>query len=77
MPNIILPAWWQLEYKINLLFGRGTRAFQVAPGKHLPANAGDRETRIQSLGWEDPLEKVMAAHSSIVAWRNLMDREAW
>ena len=28
---------------------------------------------IQSLGWEDPLEKVMAAHSSIVA----MDRGAW
>ena len=28
-----------------------------------------RETRIQSLGWEDPLEKGMAAHSSILAWR--------
>ena len=28
-----------------------------------------RETWIQSLGWEDPLEKVKAAHSSILAWR--------
>ena len=28
-----------------------------------------RETRVQSLGWEDPLEKEMAAHSSIVAWK--------
>ena len=28
-----------------------------------------RETRIQSLGWEDPLEKGMAAHSNILAWR--------
>ena len=46
MPNIMLPAWWQLEYKINLLFGRGTGASQVATGKHLPANAGDRETQI-------------------------------
>ena len=28
-----------------------------------------RETRVQSLGWEDPLEKEMAAHSSTLAWR--------
>ena len=28
-----------------------------------------QETRIQSLGWEVPLEKGMAIHSSILAWR--------
>ena len=28
-----------------------------------------QEIWIQSLGWEDPLEKGMAAHSSILAWR--------
>ena len=28
-----------------------------------------RETWVRSLGWEDPLEKVMATHSSILAWR--------
>ena len=28
-----------------------------------------QETPIQSLGWEDPLEKGMATHSSVVAWR--------
>ena len=27
------------------------------------------ETRVRSLGWEDPLEKGMATHSSILAWR--------
>ena len=27
------------------------------------------ETWVQSLGWEDPLEKAKAAHSSILAWR--------
>ena len=27
------------------------------------------ETWVQSLGWEDPLEKGMAAHSSILAWK--------
>ena len=28
-----------------------------------------RETQVRSLGWEDPLEKEMATHSSILAWR--------
>ena len=34
--------------------------------KNLPANAG-QETWVQSLSWEDPLEKGMATHSSILA----------
>ena len=34
--------------------------------KSLPAM---RETQVQSLGWEDPLEKEMATHFSILAWR--------
>ena len=28
-----------------------------------------QETQVQSLGWEDPLDKEMAAHSSILAWK--------
>ena len=28
-----------------------------------------QETHVQSLGWEDPLEKGMATHASILAWR--------
>ena len=35
------------------------------------------ETWVQSLGQEDPLEKGMATHSSILAWRIAMDRGAW
>ena len=35
-------------------------------GKHLPT---PRETQVQSLGWEDPLEKEMATHSSTLAWK--------
>ena len=31
--------------------------------------AAMRETWVQSLGWEDPLEKDMTTHSSIPAWR--------
>jgi len=34
--------------------------------KRLPAM---RETRVGSLGWQDPLEKEMATHSSILAWK--------
>ena len=36
-----------------------------------------QETWVRSLGWEDPLEEVMATHSSVLAWRIRMDREAW
>ena len=32
-------------------------------------SAAVQETQFQSLGWEDPLEKGMATHSSILAWR--------
>ena len=32
-------------------------------------NVRDIRTRVQSLGWEDPLVEGMAAHSSILAWR--------
>ena len=36
-----------------------------------------QETQVQSLGWEDPLEEGMAAHSSILPWENPMNRGAW
>ena len=36
--------------------------------KNLPAVQEMQETWVQSLGWEDPLEEEMAAHSSILAW---------
>ena len=34
--------------------------------KNMPAM---QETRVQSLGWEDPLEKGMTTHSRVPAWR--------
>ena len=46
---------------------RNARASLVAQRiKHLPAM---QETWVQSLGWKDPLEKEVATHSSILAWR--------
>ena len=38
---------------------------------------GCKRQWVQSLGWEDHLEKEMATHSSILAWRIPMDRGAW
>ena len=35
--------------------------------KNPPASAGDKETQVPSLGWEDPLDEGMATHSSILA----------
>ena len=45
----------------------------VVKKKKSACNAGDP---VQSLGWEDPLEKGMANHPSILAWK-IMDRGAW
>ena len=39
--------------------------------KNLPAI---QETQVPSLGWEDPLEKGKATHSSILAWRSLVTK---
>ena len=36
-----------------------------------------QESRVRSLGWEDPLEERMATHSSIHPWRIPVDRGAW
>ena len=41
--------------------------------KNLPAT---RESQVRSLGWEDPLEKGMATHSSMHAWRIPWTEEA-
>ena len=72
----------QVKYLINLeAFVPSLVAQKV---KHLPAI---RETWVQSLGQEDPLEKELATHSSTLAWNgtplqyscleNSMDRGAW
>ena len=42
--------------------------------RNLPAM---QETQVGFLGQEDPLEKEMAIHSSILAWKNPMDGGAW
>ena len=47
------------------MYNRASLVAQL--GKNLPVM---RETWVQSLGWEDILEKKMATHSSIIAWES-------
>ena len=51
-----------INYILHIIMGfPGGSAVRNLPAMH--------ETWIRSLGWEDPLEKGMATHSSIFAWR--------
>ena len=50
--------WWESDPEIW--------SYVAQMVKHLPAM---RETWVRSLGWEDPLEKEMATHSSTLAWK--------
>ena len=50
----------------NLRYADDTTLMVAQTVKHLSTM---RETRVQSLGWKDPLEKEMATHSSTLAWK--------
>ena len=69
----------------GLIRGRGSRGREEGTGRkpltfieHLLCalvtqpvkNPAMWETGVRSLGWEDPLEKITATHSSILAWRS-------
>ena len=57
----------QLKYKLYFILCIYFGAFLVAQMvKNLPAM---QENHVRSLGGEDPLEKAMATHSSILAWK--------
>ena len=60
------------ELRVPMKFSRASLLAQMV--KNLPAM---HETWVRSLGWEDPLEEGRATHSSILAWRMLMDRGDW
>ena len=71
--DVILDYWWALNVIRTLVIERKhlstveEKASLVAQTvKNLPAM---KETWVQSLGQEDPLEKGMSTHSSILAWR--------
>ena len=55
----------KMGYNLYQLYSRASLVAQMVK-IHLPVM---QETQVRSLGWEDPLEKGMATHSSILAWR--------
>ena len=64
---------------VKTLPGEAQTSLVAQTVKRLPTM---RETGIQSLGWEDLLEKEMATHSSILAWkihgqRSLVNYSPW
>ena len=61
MPSIQFPSM------IPFLHNYSTTGFPCGPVVRNPSAL--QEMRVRSLGWEDPLEKEMATHSSILAWR--------
>ena len=54
------------QFEAPVFWGASQEALEV---KSLPPHAGDLRDTVSSLGREDPLEKGMATHSSILAWR--------
>ena len=61
MPKVI-----ELRKYLVILFSSNEAFLMAQMIKNLPAM---QETQVHSLGWEDSLEKRMATHSSILAWR--------
>ena len=72
-------------HSFYLLFFGHTACRVLVPQQGFPGSSNDKEFTCHagnlglfwSLGWEDPLEEVLATHSSILAWRIPMDRGAW
>ena len=64
-----------LDFKLKLQVKRGAihtvyTVLWISPVAKMVKNPpAMQETWLRSLGWEDPLEKEMATHSSILAWR--------
>ena len=62
------------QVPVNVNFPHITKCFLASPiaqwVKNPPVMQETQEMRVRSLGWEDLLEKGMATHSSILAWRS-------
>ena len=62
----------QSQIRLNRLSSSSSSSMVAQTVKHLPTM---RETQVQSLGWEDPLEKEMATHCRILAWKTSWTEE--
>ena len=61
---------WQIEVRQSIPIYHNTMLKKYSLVAQMVKNLPEmQETQVQSLGWEDPLEKGLAAHSTIIAWR--------
>ena len=65
--------WEEIKYKLPE-YSAGFPGDSVVKKIHLPMQE-TQETQVRSLGWDDPPEKEMATHSSILAWEILRTEE--
>ena len=63
-------AWFFSSYHLTVPPSWASLVAQVV--RNLPAM---KETQIRPVGWEDPIEKGMATHSSILAWEIIWTEE--
>ena len=68
--TIALTIWTFVGKVMSLLFNVLSRCFSTSlVAQTVKLLSTMRETWVRALGWEDPLEKEMAPHSSTVAWK--------
>ena len=63
---ILIPACASSNLAFHMVYSACRASLVAQRVKHLPVM---RKTQVRSLHWEDRLEKEMATHSSILAWR--------
>ena len=66
LPAILIPASASSSPAFLMRYSAYRASLVAQAVKRLSATL---ETRVRSLGWEDPLEKEMATHSSTLAWK--------
>ena len=67
-----------LNQRISFLYIQQRKGLpRRCSGKESACQCRRPETQVWSLGWEDLLEKELATHSSILAWKNPLNRGAW
>ena len=70
--DLIYWLWFMLFWRFALFALFWGIALVAQTVKNLPTM---QETEVQSRGWEDPLKKVMATHSSILVWKTPWTKE--
>ena len=81
LPSAVMQSCLPVLFRYSAIFVFVFFFFKLASASMVLQTVKNRPTRwetlVRSLGQEDPMEKEMASHFSILMWRNPMDRGAW